>query len=1139
MVMSGRLQVQQSGHDTRHPFSSPCPSYSTASINETDDGSTSGQDEFHLERYSSNAKYQHLRQISRSSNGDTRDKKPDLAIITNFGGPIMPMKSAGIVVNEVPSRQAQADRKKKALSIVSHKAVHATTSPEPSQRFSPQLAMSASEKIKLGLKQHKNSRKTLKSHAAPTGRPRATEKIPIGISLPSPEAALLENNNMNSALTIVTPETPAIVVTPATGPQSFQTKKVRSPSPKTVERNPRLIAIEVHGRSTSPSSIQHTPEKADSSYPQQITGLDSAESARPKSQGWWNLMLSPLLHGGSLASRKNFQAATTPPVPPVPFPTTKLTSPALSSRSGTSKRATEPDVSPDTPRRKGLAFATTPASTWSRWTEWETEREAHEKPNEVEEMPDIVTEKNFVAEQGDLPILQSTKLPGLAAEYFHACAIEQLTGVPYFECVNHSCADQLPKLRSVRDKPLNGMLASPFQSPQPEKGSLLASKEMVSSKLSVGHGFATHVDNEKQPDDTSNKAQSADTSHGSITRVADKDRTTSSVSTKPALQTRSLSTDSYKVPEAATAHAGEIKVIHILQHHPSGSSSSGKENSIVIAKPVESPGPLSPDMHKTMAPQEAVALTTLQHQMSRSQSDTHCNQSETLPQRPAFITADTEYPILPPRVHVAPITLDDLETRSRRVDTERRRQRHEKEDQVAKKVGGLWRGRGCFSSKGCMGRGGPESRTRRRWIICISVLVLAIIIISIVLAVTLTRWGDATPVESQWLNLTGFPAMPIGILTIAAPNLVASENECTAPTTMWSCAVPKDQQDQIGSNEPDQPNFRFEIKFRNGTVPGNMTIPLPGTKPLPTSTSSDPFTDDLFVANPSAPNQPDQVFLGQTTDNITIPFDGEDTPFYMSFMSAFPQIPSAFNNTLTKSIARRSINSTLDAIPAPAVNSDGTAAQAALVPISPFPIAQPIRLYNRGLQDEHYGFYTYYDKSIYLSGVSIDNGAPSAGSTNAIDADQNGGSFKSQAQTVCTFSQTRFLIKIFTNPAYAATLLPSTINPNLTAPEDHKAKNKPSSATDFDRPGSFQYPTTIVADRHGGDIDKKAIYCYGMQNGEVLTNSKMLNGEIRSIGGQLINAAPGLIGDDTSFNSTAGGIDGGTGGCSCSWQNWT
>jgi hypothetical protein len=49
--------------------------------------------------------------------------------------------------------------------------------------------------------------------------------------------------------------------------------------------------------------------------------------------------------------------------------------------------------------------------------------------------------------------------------------------------------------------------------------------------------------------------------------------------------------------------------------------------------------------------------------------------------------------------------------------------------------------------------------------------------------------------------------------------------------------------------------------------------------------------------------------------------------------------------------------------------------------------------------------------------------------------------------------------------------------------------------------------------------------------------------EDRAFGGSLVNPASGIfddLGGDSSSNSSAvyGGVDGGTGGCSCRWANW-
>jgi hypothetical protein len=442
-----------------------------------------------------------------------------------------------------------------------------------------------------------------------------------------------------------------------------------------------------------------------------------------------------------------------------------------------------------------------------------------------------------------------------------------------------------------------------------------------------------------------------------------------------------------------------------------------------------------------------------------------------------------------------------------------------------------------------------DGKKNRRWTLIISAVLFFIVVACILLATLLTRSGDGTPVQSQWLNLTGYPPIPTGISTIARPDVVKQQSKCVAPNTMWSCALPKEDQFEVTPNSPDQPNFRFQITFRNGTVPANMTIPVHNLQRRSLSTlrrrADDPFTNDLFTPNPSPPSRADQIFMGNTTDNITQPFEGEQTPFSITFIPVFPIDPSnataLSSGTATSILARRQTNtSSNDIIPAPDVLSDGSAAPANLLPTDPFPTSQPIKLYNRGQQDEHYGFYMYYDKAIFLSttaalNVSGINADPNGGIS---PEDENGGSTRDESQLRCTFSQTRFLVRMWTNPAFGATLLPH-LTSNNTNPQEEA-----NSATDFSRPGSFPYPTTVSIDRHGGNINKKAVYCYGVDRLQVLqTDVKGVIAEFRATEGTIINPAPalvnGTVGDNDSFDQQAGGIDGGTGGCECVWQNWS
>lgn len=455
---------------------------------------------------------------------------------------------------------------------------------------------------------------------------------------------------------------------------------------------------------------------------------------------------------------------------------------------------------------------------------------------------------------------------------------------------------------------------------------------------------------------------------------------------------------------------------------------------------------------------------------------------------------------------------------------EARRRRLEKEDATGRRFCNPWRGRGLFSKKS--GRPGREGRTRRRWYFVICIFFFIIVTLATILAITLTKKGHNTPVQSQWLNLTGYPPMPTGIATVVGTQPQVEKSTCITPSSMWSCALPKDQQD---ANEPynaNQPSFRVSISFRNGTYDNSTTA----------SSKLRVRSDDLFNPSPAAPTDAEQSFLGQYTDNNTTPYAGEETPFYMSLLS-----PVSLSSA---SIYRRSATSNGTAypnissiIPAPEENTDGTPSAAMLYPL---PSSQPIRLYNRGLATEHYGFYSFFDKSIFLTSQ-----------TKPSPADTNGGTSKSNARYRCTWSQTRLLIQIWTQPdKINRHLIPKSNNTATSTTTSSAATttstNEPtssSSATDFVRPGSFPYPVTVTVDRHGGAEKKKMVYCYPLEDdGHYNITAVQLQLEDRAIGGELVNPATGLFkGLGETKNATvedAGGVDGGDGGCGCQWVNW-
>lgn len=413
-----------------------------------------------------------------------------------------------------------------------------------------------------------------------------------------------------------------------------------------------------------------------------------------------------------------------------------------------------------------------------------------------------------------------------------------------------------------------------------------------------------------------------------------------------------------------------------------------------------------------------------------------------------------------------------------------------------------------------------EKKKKKRgvcfWGCCCCLWFFILIAIIIPVVVVLLRKHNQKPtgtttnqdVGSQWLNLTNYPAIPTGILTIAQPEAVEEESGCVAPTTLWSCALPKELQASVKPNKPDQPNFKIEITFQNGT---SATLPTAQrVKRAANPVSAGAFIRSLLRAraapspSPAPPSNADMSFLGQTTDGNTAPFEGETTPLFISFK----------DSTISASRLAKRANSSdptniTSVIPPPMLSNDGSAAPANLLPL---PTAQPLRLFNRGTDNEYYGFYTYFDRSIFLKQI---NGTNRGGNP----ADTNGGSTRDAANLRCTYAETRFLVQIWTRSKNSKPLLQNAAS---------------SSSNVFSRPGTFPYPVTFTMDRHGGNAAKKNLYCYEMEGDGTIKNEaskRSFQFEDRAFGGNLVNGTQGKV-------NVSGPIDGGTGGCRCQWQNW-
>lgn len=438
---------------------------------------------------------------------------------------------------------------------------------------------------------------------------------------------------------------------------------------------------------------------------------------------------------------------------------------------------------------------------------------------------------------------------------------------------------------------------------------------------------------------------------------------------------------------------------------------------------------------------------------------------------------------------------------------------------------------------------GPPWYRRFFWLL-VTIIAMLIALMVVLLVIFVPQNHGDMAVQSQWLNLTGYPPMPTGVATVVQPTLAEKQNGCVQSSDMWTCAAPSAAS---RDNTQEQPNFRLEIRFRNGTISNTSSIELANStvsKRAGHAVSAgsivkrnllrarDAWTDAIFSPSPAPPSQSDQEYLGRTTDGISAPYDGEATPYYISLLNSsaleslsshrmvkrqgftypYPTAPGTSNSSDATGNASTKAST---AIPSPDTMGNVTPEPV----LYPFAAAQPVRLYNRGQSDEHYGFYTYFDYSLIVnSSSSASNSSDNVQSTNT---------------SLCTWSQTRFLVQIWTSRG-TTNQLSSNVSSSIDAAN--------STANDMTHPGSFAYPVTITLDRHGGDAAEKGVYCYGLDaSGKVEGDVKTWITEDRSFGGTLVNPAEIPASNDTTNvkrgNDGAGsGIDGGTGGCKCQWS---
>ncbi|KAK6842194.1 hypothetical protein PG987_003054 [Apiospora arundinis] len=524
-------------------------------------------------------------------------------------------------------------------------------------------------------------------------------------------------------------------------------------------------------------------------------------------------------------------------------------------------------------------------------------------------------------------------------------------------------------------------------------------------------------------------------------------------------------------------------------------------------QPIPSPGPISPGIPGTMSSQGAIDLSEM-------------------PAAPRMVPAA----VLPDRPVGSYVPGDQFQNAAgTRHKAERNRRRHEKEEVVARRVGGFWRGRGCMPAGGCFGRTGREGRQRRRVWLGICGGILAVIILIVVLVVVLTRKRSPPGMEqSIWLNLTDFPPMPTGVLTVSGSDTPVVTDGCLQLTasTAWSCAVPKDQQDPRNPNPREVPEFIFQIQYDNssrqlwkggndqGSEQGNQEVFQSASKPAPTPNPKDNLGsgtigqrdakyDSGFHPVPAPPSLREMSFLGNTTDEIQSDNKaGEPTPFYISLL---PSLEATVGPNMTQDSdnRRRDVGSGIDTSPI-----NGTSGWN-LTNVLPPPEEKPGRHRRQGAP------LPARDAAAAPPTVYLFNTAETT------PTDRNGGARLADARYLVTWTEVRFVVQMWTRMGNSSRLIG-----NGTAPGK-------DGTTVHARPGTMPYPVTILEDLHGGSPFRKATYYYGVDQQSHIneTDSKLILVN-RGFGGTLVNS---LTGDP---DLSLGGVDGGTGGCKCEWVNW-
>ena len=248
----------------------------------------------------------------------------------------------------------------------------------------------------------------------------------------------------------------------------------------------------------------------------------------------------------------------------------------------------------------------------------------------------------------------------------------------------------------------------------------------------------------------------------------------------------------------------------------------------------------------------------------------------------------------------------------------------------------------------------------RRWCF-IAVLMVTVLVVSTVGGVVGSRaWKNPVSSSTQADGGDDEPSLPLGAVAVRPFRRAGRLSTCVARQYQWSCVLPSDTRVPTTTAINDDfkvPEFQFVIKRRD------------------TGSDSGPESERIPVPR-SVPNTTDY----QTVSSVDGVRDaGEESQLYITLI------------TKSASDGDRNTSTTNDTI----------REESHMVP---FAVAnQPLRLFDRGLESEHFGFHVYFDKTIQFANES-----------RLADSRDTGGVAAVDSRYRVQWSNTRFKVSIFT-----------------------------------------------------------------------------------------------------------------------------